>query len=78
MDSNGEESFWTDEFRLESAHTLASVVWYDRDWMTHKTYLNTSKEVFNEELYPIGKILDIALKKGQVVREAGKQQAEQS
>lgn len=45
--------------------TGASVAWKKTEWKTWKTYLRTNKEVFNMELYVIGKALSIALNCGQ-------------
>lgn len=43
------------------------------EWKTGKTYLGTNKQVFDAEVYAIEEVLDIALRNGQVDREASKQ-----
>lgn len=52
------------------------MAWRSPQWKTRKIYLGKNKEVFDAELSAIEEVLEIALKKGRVGREASRRQTE--
>lgn len=76
MDDPGKLSICIDGSRMESGRMRASVIWYDPEWKTLKIYLGIKKEVFDTELYTIGKALLVALQAGQTKDRFSRQQTE--
>lgn len=72
----GELLISTDCSRLDSGWTSASVAWGHSECKTQKTYLSTTKEVFNIQLYAIGETLVIVLEGGQTEHRADRQKTE--
>lgn len=76
IDALVELVLWTGGSRLNSGGTGASVVWHIYASKIRKTYLDTNKEVFDEEIYVMGEALGVVLQVGRTGRGASRLRTE--